>query len=157
MPQITRAWYLEVNGVALATPAWEIPDFATAFDSAPLLGGDRPIPDGLVIPLPRDPTVKVETYPLEVFGAYDSDGVAYTDPLEGLEQNLEYLDENLGYGKQTGDGTVVVRRHRGTLAPLICDAHFLGFKGSVKIGDADIRATFDLSIPNGWMTEAASS
>lgn len=147
---VTRDHYLEVNGVPLATFAWDAPDLSPMFDTFSLLGGDRLIPGGNAVPKPRRTTVSVYTLPLYVFGERDEDGTPYADPQVGLATNMQYLVENLGLAKSTGDGTVTVTWHRDSLNDYEGDAHFLGFRGSSPLGRHSIRTTFDLSFPNGF-------
>lgn len=155
--QITRTWYLEVNSIPLATPAWEIPDLSALLDSGVLRGADRTLPGAAgVRAQKRRRNVWVVTFPLDVMGDKDSDGSAISDPNEGVNLHMEYLNEHLGFASETGDGTVPAVFHRGDLPEWTADVHFLGFKGSQKQGEFLVRTTFDLSIPAGRWEEAGS-
>lgn len=153
MAQITRTWYLEIDSVPLATPAWEIPDvdgsWVSLFDSPDLRGQDRVIPfsDGARA-YPRRPTVTVVTLPLNIYGDADQDGVAHPNQFEGMVANFDALKALIGAGAAS-DGTVTAIVHRGGLDALAASVTFLGFKGSSGFGDDHIRTTFDLSIPAG--------
>lgn len=154
---VTRTWYLELNSVPLATPAWEIPDLSTLLDSGTLRGGDIPIPgvDG-VIANRRRRGVWVMTFPLDVMGDVDEDGDPVDDPNEGVNVHMAYLNGALGFADPTGDGTVPAVFHRGDLPSWTADVHFLGLKGSQKQGEFLVRTTFDISVPAGRWDEAAS-
>jgi hypothetical protein len=154
---VTRTWYLEINSVPLATYAWEIPDLSALLDSGAIRGSDDLIPgiDGAV-PNRRRRTVWTLTFPLDVMGDVDDDGVAITDPNEGVNEHMAYLNGALGFAEPTGDGTVPAVFHRGDLPSWTADVHFLGFKGSSKLGEFLVRTTFDISIPAGRWEEAGS-
>lgn len=154
---ITRDWYLEINSIPLATPAWEIPDLSALLDSGALRGSDNIIPGFAgVVPNRRRRTVWVCTFPLDVMGDIDSDGTPLTDGNEGVNLHMEYLNEHLGFASATGDGTVPAVFHRGDLPEWTADVHFLGLKGSQKLGQFLVRTTFDISIPAGRWEEAGS-
>lgn len=156
--EITRTWYLEVNSVPLATPAWEIPDLSAILDDPALIGSDRQLPrvDG-GRPYRRWITTTVFTFPLDVVGDrdWDDNPVAEADQFEQISVHLDYLKANLGLAAE-GDGTVEAVYHRGDLPALYADVHFLGFKGSQTQGKRLLRTTFDLSIPSGRFAPAGS-
>jgi hypothetical protein len=154
---VTRTWYLEINSVPLATPAWEIPDLSALLDSGNLRGSDRLLPGAAgVRPLRRRRTVWVLTFPLDVMGDVDEDGAPITDANEGVNEHMAYLNANLGFADPTGDGTVPAVFRRGDLPAWTADVHFLGFKGSRKLGEFLVRTTFDISVPAGVWEEAGS-
>lgn len=154
---ITRDWYLELNSVPLACPAWEVPDLSPLLDSGTLRGADVIIPgvEG-VVPNRRRRTVHVVTLPFDVMGDVDVDGNPTADPLTGTVEHLDYLGGQLGFASGVDDGTVPAVFHRGDLTSLTADVHFLGFKGSQKQGEFLVRTTFDLSIPSGAWVEVGS-
>lgn len=156
--EITRDWYLEINSVPLACPAWEIPDLSPLLDSGTLRGADVIIPgvEGVVANRRRR-TVHVVTLPLDVMGDLDVDGNPTPDPLTGTVSHLDYLGSQLGFASGVDDGTVEAVFHRGDDLPaLSTDVHFLGFKGSQKQGEFLVRTTFDISIPSGTWVEVGS-
>lgn len=152
---VTRDWYLEVDGVPLATHGWEVYDLSPLLDDPDLLGSDRVIPGAGVRAYPRVPTVTVITLALDVFGEVDEDDAPYDDPMTGLVTNFDYLKATIGQGA-AADGTVSATFHRGSLDPAIGPVTFLGFKGSSAFGDANLRTTFDLSIPAGALVVTGS-
>lgn len=155
--QITRDWYLQINGIPLATPAWEVPDLSPLLDSGALRGGDRRLPGASGVRANRRRRdVWVLTFPLDVMGDRDSDGSAITDANEGVNLHMAYLNAHLGFASETGDGTVPAVFVRGDLASWEADVHFLGFKGSQKQGEFLVRTTFDISVPAGRWEEVGS-
>jgi hypothetical protein len=156
MTVITRDWYLEINGVPLATPAWEIPDLSILLDSPSLRGSDVLLPLAGFRGYRRRPSLTVLTFALDVQGDVDEDGAPTADGLTGVVEHMEYLTTALGYAEATGDGTVPAIFHRGSLPALGADVHFLGFKGSQKQGTFLVRTTFDISIPAGQWEEVGS-
>jgi hypothetical protein len=155
--QITRTFYLELNTVPMACPAWEIPDLSPLLDNAQVRGSDRILPsvDG-VLAYRRRPTATVVTLPLDVVGLVDWDGNTVADPFAQLNIHMDYLRTNLGFASATGDGTVPAILHRGSVDPMVGDVHFLGFKGSRTMGAGLLRTTFDLSIPAGQLGVSGS-
>lgn len=154
---VTRDWYLELNSVPLATPAWEIPDLSALLDSGALRGSDRMLPRASGVRAHRRRrNVWVLTFPLDVIGDTDSDGSNIPDANEGVNLHMEYLNEHLGFAEASGDGTVPCIFHRGDLPEWHADVHFLGFKGSQKQGEFLVRTTFDISIPAGRWEEVGS-
>lgn len=153
---VTRTYYLEINGVPLATYAWEIPDLSSLLDDPTLVGSNRWIPNTGSRPYPRKIGETIYTFPLDVVGDFDEDGNANADPFEGLIVNMDYLKANLGLAESTGNGTVPAVYHRGDLNPLTADVHFLGFKGSRTEGDRLLRTTFDISVADGDLTQGGS-
>lgn len=157
---ITRTYYLEINGIPLATPAWECPDLSPLLDDPQLRGADGILPyvNGGV-PYRRRINPTVYTLALDVFGDQDHEGDPYDDAFEGLLTNFDYLKANLGLASETGDGTVGAIFHRGDLDQLTAEVHFLGFKGSRTSGSGTpslLRTTFDISVPVGRFTETGS-
>lgn len=159
---ITRDWYLEVNAVPLACPAFEVPDI-DALLSDPALRGLG----GLVMPgaegrrayAPIIDATTVGPIPLDLDGNKDQDGVPIVDGREGLMEHREFLRNNLGFGKTTDRGLVDVVLHRGSMSPLTGLGQFLGLKGWVTqgIGAArSARTTFDLWLPDGELVETGS-
>lgn len=151
---VNQDYYLELNGIALACPAWEVTNIWALFDDMDVRGSDDVMPyvDGRT-PRPRRVDGKVYTLSFEVYGDTDVDGTAIANSGVGLVQHLDYLKANLGLASASGDGTVPAIFHRSTEPALLADVHFLGFKGSELSPPAFLRTTFDISVPSGW-TEA---
>lgn len=155
---VTRTWYLEINGVPLATPAWGVPDLSPLLDSAVVRGADRLLPGAPGVRANRRrPTVTILTFPLDVLGDVDEDGDPTADPNAGANEHMAYLEPALGFlSEDQPNGLVPAIFHRGSLNDWTADVHFLGFKGSEKLGEFLVRTTFDISIPAGRWEEVGS-
>lgn len=149
MTTIRREW-ISVNGVSLMTKGWECLDISAVHDEADLRGDDVVIPGVAgVLPYRRWRTATVRSFPIEIHGDYDKDGVAYTDPQQGVTTNRRYLADNLGVASTTGDGTVTFVWHQPDGTELSAPVHVLGFRGSQLQNAAQILARLDLSFPTG--------
>lgn len=151
---VNQDYYLELNSIALACPAWEVTNVWALFDDMDVRGEDVVLPyaSGRVAHR-RWLDGKVYTLAFEVYGDTDVDGTPIANSGVGLVQHLDYLKANLGLANATGDGTVPAVFHRATEPSLLADVHFLGFKGSDLSPPAFLRTTFDIVVPQGW-TEA---
>lgn len=152
---VNQDYYLEINSVKLACPAWEVTNVWVLFDDMALRGSDRILPKAAgrrAHKRVRD--AQVYTLAFEVYGDVDVDGTPIADSGVGLVQHLDYLKANLGFASATGDGTVPAIFHRHTEPSLLADVHFLGFKGSSLSPPAYLKTTFDISVPYGWVEEA---
>lgn len=149
---INNTYYLELNSVPLACPAWEVTNLEVLLaDDQAVRGSDRILPGAAGRrALPRVLDATVYTLGLEIWGQVDVDGAAIADPGAGLIAHLDYLKANLGLAAGSADGTVPAELHRGSASTLIADVHFLGFKGSALTPPAFLRTTFDISVPYGW-------
>lgn len=150
---VNRAYYLEVNGVKLACPAWQVTNLAVLFDDGDVRGDDHVLPyvaGRVAVRRWRDAEVK--TIGLEVVGQYDIDGTVAADPARKLVQHMAYLKANLGFASTSGDGTVVAKFFRGAEATLQTNVHMLGFKGSRWSAPAYLTTTFDMLVPSGAWT-----
>ena len=149
---VTRAEYLEIDGVPLATPAWEIVDLSPLWQPADVRGSDRLIPGAAgVKPYRRRRTVSKRSLPMIVYGFEDLDGVAYADVREGLETNLDYLRANVVDPTNVGDGTRTAVLHLPSGSTRTGSVHVEGFELGTA-GPTSIRAVLTLSIPEGVLT-----
>ena len=112
--EVTRAEYVTIDGVPLATPAWEINDLSELWDVADVLGETQPVPYRRgVVPFRRAYGGKSVSFPLTVFGAEDPDGVAYLNARAGLAANRDLLVRDVLRPLQveSGDGTRTLVYH----------------------------------------------
>lgn len=92
MPTPTQTEYAEIDGVPLATPAWETNDLSELWDIATILGDTPVVPYRRgVIPFRRALGGKNINLPITVIGTEDPDGVTYADPRAGLWANRDIL------------------------------------------------------------------
>lgn len=113
MPNIiTRAEYLEIATVPLATPAWRILDLSSLWDGPEVRGDDLLIPGAAgVLTQPRRATVTRKVLPIAIFGEQDREGNVYPNPFTGVRTNLDYLYTNVFAPVSTGNGTRAAIHH----------------------------------------------
>lgn len=107
----TQSEYIEVDGVPLATAAWETEDFASLWDTAEVLGDDQPVPYRRgVVPFRRAWGGKRVDIPLTIFGDYDPDGNPASDPRDQLWANrrefIRTIARPLRVGSSDGSRTI---------------------------------------------------
>ncbi len=150
---VNQDYYLELNGIALACPAWEVTNVWTLLEDMDVRGDDRTVggASGRTA-LKRVKNSRIYTLSFECYGDMDTDGTPVVDSGTKLMAHMDYLKANLGFVKATGDGTVPAIFHRGATAhTMTADVHFLGFKGAELSPPAFLRTTFDISVPYGWV------
>lgn len=90
MPTPTQTEYVEIDGIPLATPAWETNDLSELWDIATILGELPNVPYRRgVIPFRRALGGKAFSLPITILGAEDPDGVPYANPRVGLQTNRD--------------------------------------------------------------------
>ncbi len=155
---ITRDEWLEIDGIPLATPAWEITDLSELLNGPDVRGSDRVLPGVAgVVALRRRVTVSVRTLPMVIYGDRDWNGDSYEDGHDGVETNLAYLVDNLCIPTDTGDGTLPAVLYLIGGGVRTADVHVLSpIHTATELGPAGLRATLDLSIPAGYFSESGS-
>jgi hypothetical protein len=148
---VTNPEYLELAGVPLSTPGWEMTDASDLWASAEVRGGDLVIPGATgVRPYRRRPTVTKATVELAVFGDTSWDGTAYPSVRAGLATNCRHL-EALAQSPATTDGTVLAVLHYAPGAPAPDrrgPVHVLRVRFA-RIGPNLATGQVELSIPAG--------
>ena len=140
---------LEINGVSMHTPAWTVIDTTVLWMGADVRGQDRILPTTPgVIPYRRRMTVTRHSLPMVIVGYVDDAGVAYPDPMEGLETNIDYLRGWIVDPTNAGDGTLPATLTMPSGAVRTADIHVLGLTLG-QVSRARLRATLDISIPTG--------
>lgn len=147
---ITTTEYLEVNGVPLATPAWQITNLLPEMVSgATLRGSDIVIPHATgVLANKRRITATVKQFHMQIFPFKKWDNTAYTDRLTGLMTNTEYLTANLGLAYATGDGTVTATWHRQDATTKSASVTVTSFT-TRDLGMAIVEGVLELSVRDG--------
>lgn len=88
--------YLEIDGVALDTPAWIVTDLGPLWEPADVRGGDRLIPGAAgVRSYQRRATVTRKALAMSIFGDVDQAGTPQADVRAGLWANVAYLRANV--------------------------------------------------------------
>jgi len=147
---ITRAEFLEINGVPLATPAWEAEDLSGLYDSPAVRGEDVAVPyhEGQT-PLRRINDAKRVQIPVHVFGDLDHEGATHADPLVGLQANMDYLKQALRPRQNaTVAGTWPIRHILPDESTRVGDGHVIPPFQPVYLGEM-FKLIVDLLIPAG--------
>lgn len=154
MATILRPEYLTLNSLDVCINAFQFTSLAALLDDAPLEGDDRKIPHRTdaqrYIAHRRRRGRSVRTLPLFIDGRWKWDDTAHSDPRQGLIDNVEYLQANLGiaYAGNTS-GLVTAVWHRPNASTKSAQVHVLGLIGGDKLGAITRTTTCDLSIPAG--------
>lgn len=86
--------YLELAGVPLSTPAWEVLNLQVLLSGPTTRGSNVIIPGATgVRPRRRRATERRLTLELALSGIRDAEGTLYDDPVLGLLENIEALRE----------------------------------------------------------------
>lgn len=112
--ELTQTEYVEVDGVPLATPAWEVENLEELFGSAEPRGADLVVPYRRgVVPLRRNLGPKPVDLSVVIFGATDPDGVDHPDERAGLLANRDAFLRDVWRPPQVGTvtGTRTLRYH----------------------------------------------
>lgn len=143
---------LSIDGVLLNGPAWDLPDLTALWFEFDVRGDDRLLPgsDG-VLPYRRRVTVTQHALPMIVTGAVDRFGEPYADAWVGMETNVAYLLTNVVLPTNVGDGTRSATLTLPSGATRTANVHVLRLAKGLVLGGR-LRATLDLSIPNGRFT-----
>lgn len=154
MPTVTMAEHVEIGGLALATPAWQITDLSGLYASGAVRGDGHVIPfhDGRQSYRTRVDAKSV-LLPIQVFGHADPDGVAYADRRVGLAANLDQLKRVLRPVGQPGAGTRTLRHHLpdGTsIRSAGCQVNELTLGPA---GPYSYTGVLDLTIPGGLLRD----
>jgi hypothetical protein len=140
---------LTINGVLMHRGAWDCVDVLELWEAADQRGSDRII-SGVngVIPFPRRPTVTKHSLPMVISGAVDQAGTPNTDPIIGLEANIDYLEANVVNGSVAADGTVAASIVKPSGATRTANIHVLALRLGKRVR-WNLLATLDISIPTG--------
>lgn len=156
---VTRDTWLTINGIDLATYAWEVTDLSELLDTEPNLGENEKMPDAYGRrPFARLPDERQVTLPMIIYGGSDEDGNPTSDPVLGVIHHRDYLRENLGVFEQSNGGLVPMVWHLpASGGELEVDVQVLGLFGWRDTGAPGVmRTTLDIVIPAGDFAEVAS-
>lgn len=97
MPPVIATRYLEIGSVPLAIDgAWRISDYTPLLQGRPKRGGDRIVPGAAgATGYDREYHEVTHRLRLDIFGERDSSGNAHADRVNGLEANVDYLNDNV--------------------------------------------------------------
>lgn len=140
--------YLELAGVPLSTPAWELLNIE-ALLSGPATRGSNVILPGAsgVRPRRRRATARTVTLELSVTGSFGPDGVKYDDPVLGLLTNLELLRAITDPSADNNSVITATLHWKG--ASRTGGVQVENFEVGKHDGPTDVPATIDLTILSG--------
>lgn len=146
-------FFLAIDDIPMATPAWRQQNLPELFLAAQQRGSDRLIPTlAGRKPYQRRRDTTAATVAVHVFGDQDWEGNANTDPLGGIIESVLHLRDNVCAPTGTGDGTrsavITFPTAAGGSDTISADVHV----GPLEIGTRAPSwwvVTFDLSIPAG--------
>jgi hypothetical protein len=151
--QITKAFYLDIEGVALATPAYWITDLLPLLDAADVRGRDRLLPSAAGFKAyRRRETLSLRKVDLFVDGRKDREGNAHANFTTGLVTNIRYLVANVFAPVGSGDGLVTATIHKPDSSTLTAEVHVEGGGGFEWVDGYTARGSLILSIPAGKFT-----
>jgi hypothetical protein len=152
---ITNPEYLEIDGVPLATPAWEATGLDDLWASPELRGTDLLVPmgDG-VRPQRRRITVTKATIDLAIVGDTQPDGTAHISARAGLAANVDALRALCNPSTAAADGTRLAVLHMAPGAPQLTRTgrlHVLRLRIK-RSGPNYATGQMELSMPYGALT-----
>lgn len=160
MPTLTLTEYLTFAAdspfaeVDTHTYGWKVIDY-TSLRRRTRVGEDRVIPGSpgrLYVPREWDEQTAVLTFKIK--GDFDKDGTAYSDSFEGVDENHQYLLDNVVNNLGLRSVTFNVR-DGGTWTGSVV---VVDWEPSVdpSSGGDQIIAPLTLKIPAGWLTPTGS-
>lgn len=105
-------------------------------------------------PKRRRATVSSRTLELLISGEKDHLGVPHDDPRVGLELNIMHIRDNVADPLDTDEGTRTCSVYLPSGSVLSGPVHIEAFDFA-ESGLHDVRATFDLTLPEGSLVEGS--
>jgi hypothetical protein len=141
--------YVELAGVPLNTPAWELTNIHVLLAPPPTRGSNVVIPGANgTKPRRRRITERSVSLELYLFGTSDAEGVAHADPNLGLLINIATLQALVLTPPPTASSTITATVHwQGASAT--GDVQVVGMEIGEKVNPVTVTATIDLIIPQG--------
>jgi hypothetical protein len=150
------AEYLEIDAWVSETPAWTCLDYTPLKEAANQRGGDLLIPGAAgVVPYQRRITVTEKSLPFHIYGTHDSDGEPYADGFDGLQANIDEINDSIVEPTGIGDGTREALWHLPDGSTRGAFVHVLELKLS-RVAPIHARAILKISIPVGRFLAAVS-
>lgn len=141
--------YLEIDAVPLSTPAWEHTNLYVALNMGSGRGENVVMPGAVGRRAVRRRTDEATvTLELAIFGDKDPSGANHPNPIVGLVDNIEYLQDHLVDPPAAANSLrpAVIHHPAGTLT---ANVQILGF----EIGDAYspgcVTASLDMTVIGG--------
>lgn len=154
MPTANLSERLEIGGVPLSTPAWEIEDLSPLWDLAGFRGDDLAVPYHRgAVPFRRALGAKRVDLPFVILGDYDPDGAAASDVRAQLWANRRELVRTvlrpLQVATNTGDRTV--RYYAPDGSTIAGPGKIIGGLKPTPVGPAALRGSLSLSLSEGGL------
>jgi hypothetical protein len=140
---------LSIDGVLLNRDCMAVLNVMELWKPPPTRGANLDIPflPG-TLPIPRITHEAKRNLHLLVVGTCDLTGAPNPDPYIGLEENMEWLSDNIFALRTTAEAEVLMPSGNIKSGPVQVESDTLEW--GVEIGIA-ITATFDITIPAGYL------
>jgi hypothetical protein len=151
---------LELDGVPLSTPAWEVEDLSPLWDLAGYRGDDLEVPYRRgVVPFRRQLGGKVVDLPFVILGDYDPDGQPAVDPRAQLWANRRELVRTVLRPRQvaTNTGDSIVRYYAPDGETYAGPGKIVGGLKPTAVGPAALRGSLALSLSEGGLRDETES
>lgn len=155
-PLVTRTEYLEINSVALSTPAYWLRSLVPLKEGPKTRGANRLVPavKGRTAYKPYTDETRV-LLPIVIVGQYDNSGAAIANPKDGLQDNIDYLLTNVvltadaGGAGTASDGTRSATWHLPDGSTTrTANVQVLGLD-LAPLGKSSVQGALDIVIPAG--------
>lgn len=143
--------YLDIGGVPLSTPAWEVTNLQRIL-SGPEVRGEPTILPGAIGARANPVRATVWNLTLELYlcGDKDAEGTPFADAHEGLITNVDTLRELVTDPITADRGTRLATWHRpGALADLTATVQVRRLEIGDRYNPSEVPATLDLMIMTG--------
>ena len=140
---------LSIDGVLLSRDCMAVLNVIDLWKPPPTRGTNEDIPFRAgTLALPRITHEAKHNLHLLVVGTCDLTGAPNPDPYAGLEENMEWLSDNIFALRTTAEAEVLMPSGNIKSGPVQVECDTLEW--GVEIGIA-ITATFDITIPAGYL------
>ena len=143
---------------SMHTPAWCCIDVTPLWMPPLQRGGNKVIPGAVGTRAYRRRITETEySLPLVISGAVDQDGTPWSNVLEGLRQNLEWLAENVVDPPPTGSTRTARLTSPDTLTVLEAEVQVLELEqGGFHMAELITQAVLHILVPAGRFAEPVS-
>lgn len=154
--EVNSDLWAEIDGVPLSTPAWSAPNPLALKRKGPMRQSSVMVPRAhgrLPRRMWRDAFDLVLA--VQVFGGFDMVGAPTSSEIQGLIDNLEFLDSNVGVIPGTTYSTRTCVLHLPDSSTWSGDVQVLEFAwpDDIENAPAAVNAALTLFIPDGALTE----
>ena len=154
MADVLWAERVEIDGIPLSTPAYEVTDFSELWDIPDVIGSLDSVPYRRgVVPFRRQWSGKRVRLPILVAGTYDENGDPHASERGGLILNRDALVRDVIRPLQveTGDGTRTLRYLRPDGLTLAGPCSLAGRMSPTPVGPGAFRAAIEVELVEGGL------